>query len=201
MVNEIFKDGCIGEDLKEALIKLFNGIKTNQLLPDFMTLEDIATIFKNKGSRMDLKNDRGIFILTVLKKMLDKFTYFDNYEQIDENMSDSNVGARRNRNIKDHLIVIYGVINSVIKGNEECIDIQIYDLEQAFDSLWLEDCLNDIYDTLPMENRNDKLALIHESNQVNKVAVRTAAGLTEQINIPNTVQQGGTWGPCSAPTR
>ena len=159
-----------------------------------MTLEDIATIFKNKGSRMDLKNDRGIFILTVLKKMLDKFTYFDNYEQIDENMSDSNVGARRNRNIKDHLIVIYGVINSVIKGNEEYIDIQIYDLEQAFDSLWLEDCLNDIYDTLHMENRNDKLALIHESNQVNKVAVRTAAGLTEQINIPNTVQQGGTWG-------
>ena len=159
-----------------------------------MTLEDIATIFKNKGSRIDLKNDRGIFILTVLKKMLDKFTYFDNYEQIDENMSDSNVGARRNRNIKDHLIVIYGVINSVIKGNDECIDIQIYDLKQAFDSLWLEDCLNDIYDKLPMENRNDKLALIHESNQVNKVAVRTAAGLTEQINIPNTVQQGGTWG-------
>ena len=27
--------------------------------------------------------------------------------------------------------------------------MQILDLEQAFDALWLQDCLNDIYDGLP----------------------------------------------------
>ena len=27
------------------------------------------------------------------------------------------------------------------------------------------------------------------------VAINTAVGLTERINIPNIVQQGGTWGP------
>ena len=107
-------------------------------------------------------------------------------------MSDSIIGAHRNRNIKDHLLVLHGVINSVIYGNEECIDLPIY--EQAFDSLWLEDCLNDIFDTLPEENRNDKIALLHNSNQVNLIAVKTAAGLTEHVNIPNKVQQGGTWG-------
>ena len=194
MVNEIFKNGCGGEDLKEALLALFNGIKQGLFLPNFMTLEDITTIYKNKGSRMDLKNDRGIFILTVMKKILDKLIYFDNYDDIDRNMSDSNVGARKHRNIKDHLLVIYGVINSVVRGNEDCIDIQIYDLEQAFDSLWLEDCLNDIYDTVPEKNRNDKIALLHESNQVNMVAVKTPSGLTDRVNIPNIVQQGGTWG-------
>ena len=40
------------------------------------------------------------------------------------------------------------MINSVINGGMAPIDIQIYDLEQEFDSLWLEDCLNDIYDVL-----------------------------------------------------
>ena len=194
MVNELFKAGCIGDDLKEALQSLFNGAKANQTIPMFITLANITTIFKNKGSRLDMKNDRGIFILTVLKKMLDKLIYFDNYEQIDEHMSDSNIGARRNRNIKDHLLVLHGVINSVVHGNEECIDLQIYDLEQAFDSLWLEDCLNDIFDTLPEENRNNKIALLYETNQVNLIAVKTAAGLTERVNIPNIVQQGGTWG-------
>ena len=194
MVNEIFKLGCIGEDLKEALISLINGIKTNLLVPDFVTLADITSIFKNKGSRMDLKNDRGIFILTVIKKILDKTIYFDKYEKIDKNMSDSNVGARRGRNIKDHLLILHGVINSVIRGKEDCIDIQIYDLQQAFDSLWLEDCLNDLVDTLPEEDRDDKVALLHETNQVNMVAVKTAAGLTQRENIPNIVQQGGTWG-------
>ena len=50
-------------------------------------------------------------------------------------MSDSNVGARRDRSIKNHLFIIYGVINSVIKGKGECVDLQIYDLEKAFDAL------------------------------------------------------------------
>ena len=100
----------------------------------------------------------------------------------------------KKRNIKDHLLIIHGVINSVVKGNEECIDIQIYDLEKAFDALWLEDCLNDIYDNVPEDNKNDKIALLYDSNKVNMVAVKTAVGLTDRVNIPTIVQQGGTWG-------
>ena len=60
--------------------------------------------------------------------------------------------------------------------------------------MWLQDCLNDIFDTLPDENRNDKISLLFESIQTNLVAVKTPAGLTERVNIPNIVQQGGTWG-------
>ena len=112
-----------------------------------------------------MNNDRGIFILTVMKKIVDKLVYNDNYEEIDNQMTDCNVGARRKRNIKDHLLIIHGVINSVIRGNEECIDIQIYDLEKAFDALWLEDCLNDIIDNIPETNQNDKIALPYEGNK------------------------------------
>ena len=79
-------------------------------------------------------------------------------------MSGSNIGARKKRNIRDHLVIIYGVINSVLQGEDSCIDIQVYDLEQAFDALWLEDTLNDLYDYLPEDSRDDKLALIYESN-------------------------------------
>ena len=67
-------------------------------------------------------------------------------------MSDSNIGARRKKNIRNHLYVIYAIINSVVNGTSGCIDIQIYDLVQAFDSLWLEDCLNDVYDALDEES-------------------------------------------------
>ena len=88
MVNELFKKGCIGDDLLQALLILYNGMKNYQTIPHFVTLENITTIYKNKGSRMDLNNDRGIFILTVLKKILDKLIYFDNYDEIDRNMSD-----------------------------------------------------------------------------------------------------------------
>ena len=193
MIHEIFKAGCIGPDLRLSLLHLFNGIKSSQYVPIFITLSNITTIFK-KGSRFDLNNDRGIFILTVLKKILDKLIYGDLYGELDRNMSDSNIGGRRKRNIKDHLFIIYGIINSVIKGDEECIDIQIYDLEKAFDALWLTDCLNDIFDTLPDEKHNDELSLLYETNRNTLMAIRTAVGMTERVGIPDIVQQGGTWG-------
>ena len=47
MINEIFKNGCIGQDLKEALLMLFFGIKDIQVIPPIMTLAIITTIFKN----------------------------------------------------------------------------------------------------------------------------------------------------------
>ena len=63
---------------------------------------------------MDLNNDRGIFIQTVLKNILDKLIYADSYQEVDERMSYFNIGARCKGNIKDHLLVIHGIINSVV---------------------------------------------------------------------------------------
>ena len=103
-------------------------------------------------------------------------------------MSDSNVGARRKRNVKDHLFIIHGVINSVIRRDDECIDIQIYDIEKAFDAMWLEDCLNDIVDTLPKQKHNDKISLLYRSNMKNKVAIKTRGGLTDRVDLPCIVQ-------------
>ena len=130
-----------------------------------------------------------------MKKMLDKLLYVDNYDGIDDNMSDCNVWSRKKRNVKEHLQIIHGTINSVVNGNEDCIDLQIYELEKAFDGLWLEDCLNDIYDNTPKENRNDKISLLNDSNRKNLVADKTAAEMTDRVNIPTIVQEGGTWGP------
>ena len=194
MLNELFKPGCIGSDLCLALLFLFNQCKIVQKIPDYMTFSNITSIHKNKGSRLSLENDRGIFIQTVLKKILDKLIYADTIEYIDKSMSDSNIGARKQRNIRDHLFVLYAVINSVIKGGEECIDVQVYDIQKAFDSLWLDESFNDIYDALPQNKRDDKLSLLYNTNKRNLVAVNTPAGLSTRIDMPSIIQQGGVWG-------
>ena len=85
-------------------------------------------------------------------------------------MSNSNIGALKGRNIKDHLFLIYGIINSVIRGDMPCIDLQIYDLVKAFDSLWLEDCMLDAYDSLEKESRDDKISLLYDQKKENLVA-------------------------------
>ena len=91
--------------------------------------------------------------------------------------------------------MVHGVINFVLKNREICIDIQIYDLIQAFDALWLADCMNDMYDTLPEEEQDEKLALMYEGSKNTNVAVNTAVGQTDRVPISDTVQQGGVFGP------
>ena len=83
------------------------------------------------------------------------------------------------------------MINSVIQGEDRCVDIQVYDLEQAFDALWLEDCLNDLYDCLPEKSRDET----NETNVNNLVAVNTGVRQTERFPVERIVQQGGSWGP------
>jgi hypothetical protein len=142
-----------------------------------------------------MNNDRGIFVVGVLRMILDSLIYEEKYPLVDSNMSNSNIGARKNRNIRDHLFIVYGVINSVQNGNDDPVDIQIYDVENCFDALWLEDCMMDIFETLPPEARDDKISLIYKVNKDNYVAVNTAVGLTERVNMRNIVMQGGKWGP------
>ena len=126
---------------------------------------------------------------------MDKLVYEDLYPELESNMSNSNIGAMKKKNIRNHLFVVYGIINSVVRGESPCVDIQIFDLKQCFDALWLEDVMNDLYDALPQTGQNDKHALLYKSNVENLVAVKTPVGQTERIDMPRIVMQGGTWGP------
>ena len=68
LLNELFKEGCIGANLKDALLILFNKIKKQMVIPNFMTLSNITTIYKCRGSPEDMDNDRGIFFIDGFKK-------------------------------------------------------------------------------------------------------------------------------------
>ena len=162
--NEIFKEGVAGQKLKESLLKMFNKIKDNDHIPDFMELADIATIYKGKGEKCKLDNDRGIFIVTILRCVLMKLIYMEEYEGLDNSMSDSQIGARKSKNIRNHIWVVNGVICDVLsQKNKKAIDVQIMDYKQCFDSLWIEECLNDFYDG---GLQNEKLALLYSVNKM-----------------------------------
>ena len=128
-------------------------------------LANITTIYKKKGSQLEMENDRGIFILPAFRMILEKRIYRDKYSFIDENMSDSNVGGRKERNIRNHLFIVYGIINSVEQKESGPIDIAIYDIAKCFDSMWLSEVMNNLFDALPKKERDDKLTLIYENNK------------------------------------
>ena len=65
LVNEIFKLKNIGVDLFNSLFELLNRIKTELMIPNFMKYTDIHTVYKGKGERSSLENQRGIFIVNI----------------------------------------------------------------------------------------------------------------------------------------
>ena len=192
LLNELFKPGVIGKDLKKSLLMLFNKLKTEQVIPAFMQLADVVAIYKGKGDKSSLENDRGIFILNIFRSILMKLIYQDKYDIIDENMSDSNVGARRKKSIRNHLFILNGIINDVVNSKKKCIDILIVDYKQCFDAMWLDECINDLFKA---GLQDDHLALIYKANSENQVAVKTPFGKTGREMVEKIVLQGEVFGP------
>ena len=60
-INDLFREDVAGFNLKLSMLKLFNKIKNENFIPSFMRKADITTLYKGKGSKSDLNNDRGIF--------------------------------------------------------------------------------------------------------------------------------------------
>ena len=117
----------------------------------------ITSLYKNKGLKSDISNERGIFNVSKVWSIFDKVIYSDVYDTIDKNMSFSNVGGRKHRNIRDHLFVVYAVVNDVVNGKGGSFDIQGYDVVKCFDEMWYEDTLNDLWD---VKIQDDKFSLI-----------------------------------------
>ena len=185
----------MGCDLENAILTLLNGMKSEFFIPYDVQMANITSIYKSRGSKNSIESDRGIFGLSIVRKITDKLIYHEKYPFIDQNMSDSNIGARKKKNIRNHLFIIHGIINSVLNSESDCVDIQIYDLIKAFDVLWLLDSMNDMYDTLPPQSCDDRLGLVYEMSRNNMVAINTAVGQSERVNIKEFTAQGGTWGP------
>ena len=184
-VYELFKFG--GRDLKLSLLKLCNLTKSKQEYPEIFQLSNITSIYKQKGRKDDLNSDRGVFNVVKIRSILDKLIYNDNYQIIDSNMSCSNIGGRKNRNIRDHLFVINAIINDAIQNNE-AIDIQTVDVTKCFDKMNYKETANDLYDAGVI---NDQFVTLANSNKKCKVAIKLPGGSqTKRIEIEEIEMQG-----------
>ena len=193
MIREIFKEEVMGDDLKASLLILLNKIKETGIMPQFMNVVNISAIYKGKGEYTDLESERGIFIVMILRTILMKMIYADKYGVIDKSMSDSNIGARKNKNIRNHIFVVNSILHDVLSsGSKEPIDIMVLDYKQMFDSECLYECLNDVYEA---GVNDDYFPLLYEANKETFVAVQTPGGITKRETLDEIVMQGDVLAP------
>ena len=193
--NEIFKNGIIGTDLKKSLLIMFNSLKKEKLIPQFMNIANVTTVPKT-GSKLEPGNERGIFRVEILRSILMRLVYNTKYYDIDENISDCQMGARKGKGCRSNIWILNGIIFENIKrSKKKPIVLQFYDFKQMFDSVNLKLAISDLYD---YGVQDDNLQLLYKANQEIFMSVKTPGGLTERQKITNSVLQGDTWGPMLA---
>ena len=166
MINELFKPSVAGKEVFNSLLVLSNKSKYECEIPNFIELTNISSIYKNN----------------------------DIYEVVDDNMSDSNVGGRKGRTIRDNLFIINGIINYAIQEKID-IDINLYDIAKCFDAMWYQETMNDRWD---VGVQDDKFALMARMNEKCSIGIKTPVGLTERFEAVQIEMQGTVLGPIKA---
>ena len=107
-------------------------------------------------------------------------------------MSDFQIGGRKDKNVRDHLFVVNGIIQDTMSSVKmKPINLIIADFQLCFDGLSLPLACRDLYSS---GCKDDKLAFLYEVNKTSNVAVKTSLGLTDRFNLSDNVLQGDVFG-------
>ena len=106
-------------------------------------------------------------------------------------MTDSNVGARRGRSIRDNIFVLNAIQNQIVKKKLKGIDVRVYGIRKCLDKLWAKECINNLYKNC---SKDDKSSLLHFENLNTEVAIKVSSGITKRFTISDAIMQGTVWG-------
>ena len=186
--NELFCLQNIGDDLKSSILIICNNIKNQLIIPDFLLKIFITSIPKKYKSPLNLEYQRGLFLVPKLRVILIKLVYNSIISEIDNNLTNSNIGSQKGKSPRDHLFVVYSVVNETL-NSEHQRDIVFYDVSQCYDSLWVKRSLLDMFENGMSSNL---LNLVYELSKRAKIVVKTPVGNSEEKDIEEVIMQGET---------
>ena len=137
ILNEFIK--CSIDIMVPLYLKLFNKILDSGEIPDYWLTGIIIPIFKNKGSRDDANNYRGITLLSCLGKLFTSILNHRLTEFCEKNLilKEIQAGFRKGYSTLDHIYVLKNVIE-LFKLKKRRVFCCFVDYTKAFDSVWRE---------------------------------------------------------------
>ena len=165
---------------------MFNKILRKNKCPGEWQKVKIKSIYKNKGSKKDLNNQRGIFLTSNVQKAFERVILNRQYPNIDQSMSEFQNGGRKKRSSSEHLYITRAIIDYYGYLNIP-VTMQFYDLEKCFDRLWLRKCITVLWDS---GVRGPKWMAIYLMNKSAEIIIQTPVGETQPIEIQEVVMQG-----------
>ena len=133
----------------------------------------------------------GIFIVAIVSIIFEKVLKNRTTPILRDNMTKFQTNGVKGKGVVDNLFIMRALISHSLYVNQPLF-LTFYDIEKCFDSFWLEDCINSLW-----ENgvQNDNLYLIYLLNKKRSITVKTPLGNASPFVIKNSVKQGKVSGP------
>ena len=96
-----------GEGLLNSLLEVYHKVKSSKEMPSQWDQVSITTIYKNKGSKKELVNYRGIFLTLIVTKIFENLLKGRMEDQL-KSVNMHQAGSRPNRSPADNLFLLYG---------------------------------------------------------------------------------------------
>ena len=146
---------------------------------------------KEKGYFYEIDNYRGIFLVPILSTIFEKLLKNRISDTLQQNISKFQNGGMKGKGVVDNLFNLRGIINHANYLGKE-LWLTFYDIEECYDSLWLENCINSLWD---LGVKDDVLRFIYLMNIKATVTIKTPLGDTNPLFLSNFVKQGTFLGP------
>ncbi|KAK6737021.1 hypothetical protein RB195_019611 [Necator americanus] len=172
------------------MTKIIRSIWINERIPDSWRHANTISLHK-KLSVTDPRNYRGISLLRVMYKVLERIILDRLIKHREETTRDEQAGFRPGRSTIDQVFIVRRVIEIWLRYSKT-MQLAFLDFEAAFDSPHRGRLLNALRaDGVP----GKFVRLLDDMNQRTIAAVRTPAGCTTPFEVVIGVRQGAVAGP------
>ena len=190
---KVFKEG--GVNFKSFLLKIINRLKKEKMVPLQWEDTNVIPIYKGKGPRKCLVNQRGIFLTQIVSKIWEKLIKA-RCESVLAKINCLQAGGRKEKSSADEMFLLRASIDHAKYLNTP-LYINFYDFRQCFDKLWFEDSIISLH---KLGLNNELLSLINCTNKRASITVQTPLGPSATFSKENIAKQGTVIAPtlCSA---
>ena len=191
IINEFIK--CSNDKMCKLYCKFFNLVLSKGIVPEDWVVGVIKPIYKNKGSRLEADNYRGITLLSCMGKL---FTFILNdrlrsFVEINGIMGEEQTGFRSGFSTMDHIFSLNFIIDFYLNRGKR-LYAAFVDYRKAFDMvnrviLWQK--------LISIGVNGDILRIIHNLYDRAKSCVSYNGDLSEYFNSKVGVRQGENLSP------
>ena len=181
--NEIIKGG--GDEMVDLILPVIQAFWKTERPPKQWNDGRITSVWKGKGDRERMENQRGITVSSAIGTIAEEIIYNRMVKTIE--FTQAQAGGQKGASTTDHVFILKNIMAIAKKEGREII-FTFFDVKKAYDRADTDDMMG----IVGRNNFRGKIWKLMRSLNVDLTArIKTKAGITREITRETGGKQGG----------